>query len=47
MKILNNKNIPYTISAIGSSALPSIDVNNTDKYFIFKKDTIEMIVKNF
>jgi len=44
-QILNDKNIPYTISAIGSSALPSIDVNNTDKYFIFKKDTSEIKVQ--
>jgi hypothetical protein len=44
-QILNDKNIPYTTSAIGSSALPSIDVNNTDKYFIFKKDTSEIKVQ--
>jgi len=41
-QILNNKNIPYTMGTIGESAFPSVNVNNTDKYFIFKKDTSEI-----
>jgi hypothetical protein len=44
-QMLDNKNIPYTISALGSSVYTSIDVNNTDKYFIFKKDTSEIKVQ--
>jgi hypothetical protein len=44
-QMLDNKNIPYTISALVSPVYTSIDVNNTDKYFIFKKDTSEIKVQ--
>jgi len=42
-QMLDNKNIPYTTNEAGF--ITAIDVNNTDKYFIFKKDTSEIKVQ--
>jgi len=41
--MLDNKNIPYTTNEAGF--ITAIDVNNTDKYFIFKQDTSEIKVQ--
>ena len=42
-QMLDNKKIPYTVDE--TSILPTIDINDTDKYLIFKKDTSEIKVQ--